>query len=293
MRWLLLFLIVLNAVVLFWFGQQQKTGGQYNAGVPSVSTAQAPRIALLSELPPNKIKYKKAELAPKEEAPPPVAVAPTAEAVAPSPSDSAVDQPSAAAAPAVDASESAGAPVAEKAAADSRPALAITKPVNKDVCGFLGPFAEPITVRQVAGRLKRAQIDARLYGESTAISPIYWVYLRSAPTRAAALATLRQLQAARIESFIVSEGAETNAISLGFYKKKESAESVRQQRIAQGYDARLIKKERQRDQYWAVVSPESWSRVDAPLVAELGKEYGEFTRRTRKCSFVASLTQFE
>jgi hypothetical protein len=164
---------------------------------------------------------------------------------------------------------------------------------NKNACGFLGPFAEPITVRQVAGRLKRAQIDARLYSESTSISPVYWVYLKPAASRAGALAALRELQAARIESFIVGEGEDANAISLGFFKKRESAESIQKQRIEQGYDAKLIKKERHRDQYWVVVQPQSRPRVDSQLLADLRAEYGEFTHRSRKCAFIASFTQFE
>ena len=137
-------------------------------------------------------------------------------------------------------------------------------------------------------------MDVKTYSESVSRSPVYWVYLRAAPSRAAALATLRKLQAARIDSFLVGEeGKDKNAISLGFFERKASAESLQKQRIDQGYDARLVKKERHRDQYWAVVQPSAWSRLDASLLAELRGEYGEFTRRSRKCSFVASYSQFE
>jgi hypothetical protein len=288
MRWLLLFLIVLNAVVLAWFHQQQKSESRQEASSAVVSTANVPGITLLSEVPRSKIKYKKAE--PKEPEPPaPVEPAPAA-------TETAVAAPADAPAPAAEAAATPAAPASALTAA--APGIADAKPaapplVNKDACGFLGPFAEPITVRQVVGRLKRAQVDARIYSESTEINPVYWVYLRPAASRAAALAKLRELQAARIESFIVGEGEDANAISLGFFKKRESAESIQKQRIEQGYDAKLIKKERHRDQYWVVVQPQSRPRVDSQLLADLRAEYGEFTHRSRKCAFIASFTQFE
>jgi len=294
MRWLLLFLIVLNAVVLFWFGQQQKTEDQYRLTAPAASTTGAPGITLISEVPRGKIKYKKAEPEPKEPEPP--AVTETPAPVVPAPADNT---------PAATIASSNPPAAAEVAPKPAEPAVSATKlveassfnmtsqPNNKNVCGFLGPFADPITVRQIAGRLKRAQIETRNYSESTIGNPVYWVYLRPAASRSAAMTTLRELQTARIDSFIVGEGDDANAISLGFFKKKESAESLQQQRIAQGFDAKLAKKERHRDQYWTVVQPQSWTKVDAPLIAELRTEYGEFTRRSRKCGFVASFTQFE
>jgi len=284
MRWLLLFLIVLNAVVLFWFGQQQKTEDRHDFAGSTVSTVGVPGITLLSEVPRSKIKYKKAQPEPKDAEPPVIAEAPASVNNAPVETTT----PSSPAAAADVAARS-----AEPAVGAAKPAEVGSLPNNKNTCGFLGPFADPITVRQIAGRLKRAQIDTKNYSESTSINSVYWVYLRPAASRSVALTTLRQLQAARIESFIVAEGDDANAISLGFFKKKESAESVQQQRIAQGFDAKVVKKDRHRDQYWTVVQPQSWSRVDASLLAELRGEYGEFTRRSRKCGFVASLTQFE
>jgi len=284
MRWLLLFLIVLNAVVLFWFGQQQKTQEQQESNTLATSTAGVPGITLLSEVPRSKIKYKKVEPEPSEAEPPAVA-----ETSVPAPTAGAAVEP--AAQPVQPAATDVAVKSAEQEAAVAKPAAVRT--LSKDACGFLGPFADPITVRQVAGRLKRAQVDNKIYSESASINPVYWVYLKPATSRSTALAALRELQAARIESFIVGEGEDANAISLGFFKKKESAESIQQQRIAQGFDAKLVKKERHRDQYWAVVQSQSWSRVDAPLLADLRAEYGEFTRRSRKCGFVASFTQFE
>jgi len=281
MRWLLLFLIVLNAVVLFWFGQQQKTENRQELSGVSASATNVPGITLLSEMPPGKIKYKKAEPAPKDVEPPALVEVPAPADKVPADGNAQPVSPVSGA-----ADKSTEVKVGDITAAQA-------KPVSKDACGFLGPFADPITVRQVSGRLKRAQVEANIYSESTSINPVYWVYLRPAASRLAALATLRELQAARIESFLVGEGEDANAISLGFFKKRESAELLRQQRIEQGYDAKMIKKERHRDQYWAVVQSQSWPRVNASLLAELRAEYGEFTKRSRKCAFIASLSQFD
>lgn len=260
MRWLLLFLVVLNAVALFWFGQQRDV--ESAAGADRVAlTSGAPGITLLSELSADKLRGLQSSRQRQQKV---VEEAPAVAADVPPPVE----------APGPFGGEN-------------------TEVLAKGQCGFVGPFAEPITVRQIRGRLKKLGIDADAWLESIKIEPIYWVYLRAAPTRAAALQDLRRLHAQGIDAFIVAEGADLNAISLGFFTRKESAEKIRQERVAQGFDAQLVQKERLRDQYWLTVESATWARFDQRLIADFRKEYGEFTRRVRECSVVAAYHKFE
>ena len=284
MRWLLLFLLVLNGVVLFWFVQQQKADTAIEPESSLVTVAGADSITLLSEVPKNKIKYKKiddvqnAEPAPVLQ-PEPVAPASVEETAA-------VTQ----AAPPSTANLEEAPQVSENKKTENKKA---DDKAPDDRCGILGPFAEPITVRQVLGQLKRAKVDGKIYSEQIKINPIYWVYLRPATSRSEALGTLRKLHGQRIDAFIVSDGSDSNAISLGFFSAKASAEAIQRQRIEQGYDAQIVLKNRQRDQYWIVTAPQAGPLLDDKLMADVRTEYGEFIKRTRKCSVVASLHQFE
>jgi len=262
MRWLLLFLVVLNAVALFWFGQLHKAQS-FHAVDGEVSTSGVPSIALLNELGAQQL----ARLgAPVESAGLKVEVA-------------------------------AQQPVSEppKATDETADASISAKPdaLASGECGFLGPFSEPITIRQIVSRLKKEQVDVQSYRESVRIDPIYWVYLRPESNRQLALQSLRSLHAQGIDAFIVAEGEDVNAISLGFFAKKASAEKILQERLAQGFDAKLEQKERLRDQYWLVAQAEGWGRLNDQAVAELRKEYGEFTRRVRECAVIATYNKFE
>lgn len=269
MRWLLIFLAVVNVVVLVWFEQQSTEP----ASVPEaiVSTKGVPSVALLSEVETGELKKRETDSSVGQTAERmPVTASAQLSASSPSVPDISPEGES----------KISEAPVVESALAAGQ-------------CGFVGPFADMITVRQVASRLKKGSVQGALFSESVRRDPIFWVYLKSIKGRAEALEKLRMLHAQGVDAFIVAEGPDVNAISLGFFTKKDSADKIQKERIAQGFDARVMQKERLRDQYWLVLQSEAWGKFSDKLAGELRKEYGEFTRRVRECVVVAAYDKFE
>lgn len=76
--------------------------------------------------------------------------------------------------------------------------------------------------------------------------PWHWVVIPPLASRAAGLAKLRRLQAAGIDSYLVTEGEQQNAISLGLFSSQKAAQRVLESRRNAGLAAELTLFERTR-----------------------------------------------
>jgi hypothetical protein len=77
-----------------------------------------------------------------------------------------------------------------------------------------------------------------------------WVYLPAYPGREEALKVLRELQSRGVDSFIVGDGEDENAISLGYFASEESAEGLRVKMNNAGYPARVRHTAQTVTEYW-------------------------------------------
>lgn len=85
------------------------------------------------------------------------------------------------------------------------------------VCLYLGSFEEETRARVVEQRLLSLDIQAEVRGVDAAAGLEYWVYLPPLASRQASLRQLRELQARRIDSYIITQGELANGISLGIF----------------------------------------------------------------------------
>jgi len=84
----------------------------------------------------------------------------------------------------------------------------------------------------------------------------YWVMLPPYDTRRRALQTLRELQARKIDSYLVSSGDFKNAISLGLFSREELAKGVQEKIREAGYPAEIRPKDKQNQRLWVLVVAE-------------------------------------
>ncbi len=166
-------------------------------------------------------------------------------------------------------------------------------PLGKPVCGLLGPFPEIVTARQFTYRLESLEIQAKLKSQSLSADPVYMVYLEPLASREQGLNLLQGLQAKRIDSYLITEGELKHGISLGFFRNKASAENVRQQRIEDGYDAELVVKTRNRELIWAMLQPAELGKISQKLLDQLLEDYEYLQKRQNFCDRVASLVDIE
>lgn len=104
---------------------------------------------------------------------------------------------------------------------------------------YLGSFEEESRARVVEQRLLSLDIQAEVRSVDAAAGVEYWVYLPPLASRQASLRQLRELQARRIDSYIITQGELANGISLGIFPRNDSANSVMQRLRDVGYSRRF------------------------------------------------------
>ena len=123
------------------------------------------------------------------------------------------------------------------------------------VCASVGPYADKAKAEAATTRLKAASIDSEIQEVEAVASNRHWVILPPQSSRERAAQLLRELQARKIDSFLISSGELTNAISLGVFAREELAADFRGKIRAAGYPAEIRKKEPQKKEFWVRISP--------------------------------------
>jgi len=120
------------------------------------------------------------------------------------------------------------------------PDKVIPVPVRKDSCFTLGPFRDADQVQALTTELKPFVIstDARQLEEKDL--PLYWVNIKPAKNRKAAIATGKRLKKKKIKDFyIIRDGEDINGISLGYYRNKDGASGLVKKVKKLGFDVVL------------------------------------------------------
>jgi len=150
-------------------------------------------------------------------------------------------------------------------------------------CLFLGGLRSEQRVRQVAQRLLSLDIHSTLGVVESVKTTEYWVYLPPLPSREGALRRLRELQVKKIDSFIINQGDLLNGISLGVFKRQESAEVARERFKADGYDVTVRAVPRMQQGYWVELGPESVPLVDRALLESLRDAFPGLKQEQKQC----------
>jgi cell division septation protein DedD len=157
------------------------------------------------------------------------------------------------------------------------------------VCLFLGSFEEEARARVVEQRLLSLDIQAEVRSIDAAAGVEYWVYLPPLASRQASLRQLRELQARRIDSYIITQGELANGISLGIFPRKDSANSVMQRLRDVGYEPQIRELSRAHRSFWVRVAPQSRRLADEFLLGRLAGDFAGLQHQLMPCEGVALL----
>ncbi|MNV75508.1 Sporulation related domain protein [compost metagenome] len=160
--------------------------------------------------------------------------------------------------------------------------------MEESVCLFLGGFEREEQAREVEQRLISLDVRSAVQPVDAAAGTDYWVYLTPLASREASLRQLKELQARKIDSYIVTQGDLVNGISLGIFPRLDSAESVMQRLRDAGYEPFMRELSRAHRDYWVRVAPESRRLVDDPLLEQLSRDFFGLKHQLMPCEGVAS-----
>lgn len=239
MRWLVFFLIVLNGLVFVWFNFQQKYSQQADNAerVMAFDFTSVDHLTMLAEM--DAAELKKRDLR------------------------------------TISSKDDAVAPAEEQLLAAEDAPLEPAEPISLPNCLLVGSYPEVISARQARIELADHNIPAKVVQIAKKLPAVSWVYIPPQASRKDALIILKSLQDKKIDSFLMNEPGEYQyAISLGFFGNAESASAVQRERKAQGYDAQLAMRIRERKAYWVaiedreVLSKQSTENAVAALLNE-------------------------
>jgi cell division septation protein DedD len=155
-------------------------------------------------------------------------------------------------------------------------------------CLFLGVYQQESDARAVEQRLISLDIHSRIQPLEAVAGTDYWVYLAPVASRQASLRQLKELQARRIDSYLITQGDLANGISLGIFPQRDSAESVMQRLREAGYEPLLRELSRAQRMYWVRVENESRRLVDDALLQRLAVDYKDLQHQIMPCESIAT-----
>jgi cell division septation protein DedD len=164
----------------------------------------------------------------------------------------------------------------------------VAAPAPEAVCLFLGSFEVAAEAASVEQRLLSLDIQSRVQSMDAAAGVDYWVYLPPLASRQASLRQLRELQARKIDSYIITQGDLANGISLGIFPRSDSAASVMQRLRDAGYEPSLRELTRAHRSFWVRISPESRRLADDALLQRLAFDFKGLQHQLMPCEGVAS-----
>ena len=156
------------------------------------------------------------------------------------------------------------------------------------VCLFLGGFEAEAAAAAVEQRLISLDIRSSVQSVDAAAEVDYWVYLPPLASRQASLRQLKELQARKIDSYIITQGDLANGISLGIFPRSDSAQSVMQRLRDAGYEPSLRELTRAHRSFWVRISPQSRRLADDSLLQRLAFDFKGLEQQLMPCEGVAS-----
>jgi len=130
-----------------------------------------------------------------------------------------------------------------------KPPVTLKEPERK-ICARIGPYESEGGSTVAVSQLKAAGIDRAQAVPQEVVSVQHWVILPPAESRRRALQTLRELQARKIDSYLITSGEMKNAISLGLFSRDELAKGILEKIREAGYPAEIRRKEKLEKTFW-------------------------------------------
>jgi hypothetical protein len=184
-------------------------------------------------------------------------------------------------------------PPSELKAKAAEAKIATSKAEGSSICWQIGPFKEVVSGKQVVARLAALDITLSLQAVEIQLKPDYWVHIPPLLSRKAATKLLRELQAKKVDSFLITEGELENGISLGIFTQQARAEKVFELRVREGYAIAIREVPRVETELWAVFDTGEYGKFSEALWDKIKQGNQGLERRKNYCDKIASKDDFD
>ncbi len=151
-------------------------------------------------------------------------------------------------------------------------------------CLTMGVFTKNAEATSALSHLKSIGLNGLIRKEKSVNRSGYWVFIPPHPSRAQARAKLKELQANGFDSFIVTKGANKNAISLGIFKHKYEAKQHLADLEGKIHDIKLGQRVRTKIEYWLDIEYHLKEAVPESVIHKLvSDDFSEVDIVSRDC----------
>jgi len=157
-----------------------------------------------------------------------------------------------------------------------------------ELCELVGPFPADDGAKSFVERLAAIDIKGEIKNLDLPAGKSYWVYLQPLDTEDAAFRKLAELQSQGVESYIVRRGDLKNAISLGMYSYKDTANSRVAEMKKKGLDPVMQEIERTQHETWVMLRHDQVEKMSDLTWKKVLEGFDSQERRQNFCIDVAS-----
>ena len=154
-------------------------------------------------------------------------------------------------------------------------------------CLTVGPFGNELTVSELRQRLLALGVSSELRAEQNDVYEDYWVHIPPLPSTDGAIRLLRELQAQRIDSFVITQGDLANGISLGLYPRQETATSISRRLKDAGYNVVVRPLPGLPEQWWLDMDAAAMARLDASFWDQAEQKFPHLQKLKTACKLPA------
>ena len=140
---------------------------------------------------------------------------------------------------------------------------------------LLGGFADEQVAQKLQQRLVSLDIQSKITVLDSQVDIEYWVYLAPLASRQASVRQLKEMQARKIDGYLITQGDLTNGISLGMFAREDSAQSVAERLKEAGYEPSIRSIERSQRLYWVAVGEGSRRLGGEGLLKQLVQDFND------------------
>ena len=162
----------------------------------------------------------------------------------------------------------------------------------KTLCEMVGPFEDSLAAEVFLERLTAIDIAAKVKALDLPAGERYQVFLPAESTRKDALRRLAELQANKIDSYVINRGPLANSISLGLFTKKSFALAHVESMKKLGLTPKIDVIEDKVREIWVVLAQGEGAKMNNLTWNRVMEDLKELERRQNFCLDVASEDNF-
>ncbi len=155
--------------------------------------------------------------------------------------------------------------------------------VDEQDCYVLGPFTVESEREALIKRFKELRVMLLEQSIETSAGERFWLYLPPRASREEAKNDLAVLQQQGIESFLMNDGEHRHAISLGLFSKESSANTALAALQKKGINPLVHRYERRVTERWLWVHKGQLDAVGDGLIAKMTKNITGLAASEKKC----------